>query len=81
MAVAEKTARTNDLDALWRSIPRRLAEGNGWALSDILAAGVAGYTRDHDTPEGLLIRHNPVGTRDLVRINIKGPDTVVRSLG
>jgi hypothetical protein len=81
MALAEKIARTNDLDALWRSIPRRLTEGTGWALKDILAAGVAGYTRDEDTPEGLLIRHNPDGTRDLVRLNIDGPDTVVRPLG
>jgi hypothetical protein len=49
-------------------------------LREVLAAGVAGYTREDDTPEGLLIRHNPDGTRELVRINLEGPDTVIGAL-
>lgn len=75
-----RTPRISELDQLWQSIPRQLAEENGSALSDVLAAGVPGYTREDDTPAGLLIRHNPDGTRQLVRLNIDGPDTVIRDL-
>jgi hypothetical protein len=76
-----KAADTSELDALWHSIPRRLDdESEGWALREVLTAGVAGYTRDDDTPPGLLIRHNPDGSRHLVRLNLDGPDTVVDNL-
>jgi hypothetical protein len=78
---AMTTAKSNALDVLWRSIPKRLEEEeDGWALDQVLKAGVAGYTRDDDTPPGLLIRHNPDGSRQLVRINLDGPDTVMRYL-
>jgi hypothetical protein len=70
----------NELDGLWRSIPALLEQGEGWALREVLDAGVAGYTREDDTAEGLLIRHNPDGTRQLVRINLDGPDTIIRAL-
>ncbi len=76
-----RAPRISDLDRLWHSITQRLAEENGNALRDVLAAGVPGYTREDDTPAGLLIRHNPDGTRQLVRLAIDGPDTVVRDLG
>ena len=72
--------QVNELDGLWRSIPTLLEQGEGWALREVLDAGVAGYTREDDTPEGLLIRHNPDGTRQLVRINLDGPDTIIRAL-
>jgi hypothetical protein len=75
-----KPAETNELDELWESLPARLDEGDGWALREVLEAGIAGYTCDDDTPEGLLIRHNPSGTRQLVRLNLDGPDTVIRDL-
>jgi hypothetical protein len=76
-----KAPNTDELDTLWRSIPKRLEEEeDGWALREVLEAGVSGYTREDDTPAGLLIRHNPDGTRQLVRLNIEGPDTVIRYL-
>ena len=71
----------NDLDALWNAIPTLLEQqAADWALREVLNAGTAGYTRDSDTPEGLMIRHDPNGTRHLVRINLDGPDTVIRRL-
>ena len=71
----------NDLDALWNAIPTLLEQQEeNWALREVLDAGVAGYTRDFDTPEGLMIRHDPDGSRHLVRINLDGPDTVIRRL-
>ena len=72
--------QSSELDQLWHAIPAMLDEDEGWALREVLDAGVAGYTRDDDTPDGLLIRHNPDGTRHLVRINLDSPDTVIRSL-
>jgi hypothetical protein len=77
MAVAEDT---NELDRLWRAIPELLEQDDGWALRAVLESGVAGYTQEEDTPEGLLIRHNPDGTRQLVRINLDGPDTIIGAL-
>jgi hypothetical protein len=74
MAVSEKL---NELDRLWKNIPKLLDQDEGWALREVLAAGVAGYTREDDTPDGLLIRHDPDGTRHLVRINLDGPDTII----
>jgi hypothetical protein len=74
IAVSEQP---NELERLWQSIPKLLDQHEGWALRDVLAAGVAGYTREDDTPDGLLIRHDPDGTRHLVRINLDGPDTVI----
>jgi hypothetical protein len=50
------------------------------ADGDVGVAFRAGYTREDDTPEGLLIRHNPDGTRHLVRINLDSPDTIIRPL-
>ncbi len=71
----------NDLDALWNAIPSLLEQQTAdWALREVLDAGTAGYTRDSDTPEGLMIRHDPNGARHLVRINLDGPDTVIRRL-
>ena len=71
----------NDLDALWNAIPTLLEQqAADWALREVLDAGTAGYTCDEDTPEGLMIRHDPNGTRYLVRINLDGPDTVIRRL-
>ena len=70
---------TDQLDLLWQSIPKLLEQDEGWALRAVLASGVAGYTREEDTPEGLMVRHNPDGTRQLVRINIDGPDTIIRT--
>ncbi|HWK43104.1 MAG TPA: hypothetical protein VNT30_00180 [Stellaceae bacterium] len=72
--------QADELDKLWHSVPKLLEQDEGWALREVLEAGVAGYTRDVDTPEGLLIRHNPDGTRQLVRIHLDGPDTVIRAL-
>ena len=69
-----------ELDRLWQSIPKLLDQDEGWALREVLAAGVAGYTREDDTPDGLLIRHDPDGTQHLVRINLDGPDTIIRVL-
>jgi hypothetical protein len=71
---------TNELDRLWHAIPKLLERDGGWALRAVLESGVAGYTQEDDTPDGLLIRHNPDGTRQLVRINIDGPDTIIRAL-
>lgn len=53
----------NELDRLCQNIPKFLEQDGGWALREVLAAGVAGYTREYDTPGGLLIRHNPDGSR------------------
>ena len=71
---------SSDLEKLWHAIPAMLDQDEGWALREVLNAGVAGYTREDDTPEGLLIRHNPDGTRHLVRINLDSPDTIIRPL-
>ena len=68
------------LDRLWRAIPTLPEQDDGWALREVLAAGVAGYTREADTPKGLVIRHDPDGSRQLVRINPDGPDTLIRPL-
>jgi hypothetical protein len=70
----------NELDRLWLAIPKLLEQDEGWALREVLASGIAGYTREDSTPKGLLIRHNPDGTRQLVRINLEGPDTVIHAL-
>jgi hypothetical protein len=70
----------DDLDELWQSIPGLLEQDANRALREVLNSGVAAYTREETTPEGLLIRHNPDGTRQLVRISVDGPDTVIRSL-
>jgi hypothetical protein len=73
--------KSDDLDLLWHALPAMLeAEDEDWALRDVLNAGIAGYTSEDDTPEGLMIRHNPDGTRHLVRINLDGPDTTIRPL-
>jgi hypothetical protein len=72
--------QVDDLERLWQDLPRLLEQDEGWALREVLEAGVAGYTADDDTPEGLLIRHNPDGTKQLVQINLDAPDTVIRSL-
>jgi hypothetical protein len=70
-----------DLDALWESLPSLLEQSeDDWALKAVLADGVAGYTREHSMPRGVMIRHNPDGTRELVRINWNAPDTVLRTL-
>jgi hypothetical protein len=77
------TAASGDpdgLDRLWRDIPKLLERDADWALRAVLKSGVAGYTREDTTPQGLLIRHNPDGTRQLVRINLAGPDTIIRPL-
>ncbi|HEX4368245.1 MAG TPA: hypothetical protein VH023_15515 [Rhodopila sp.] len=71
---------TDELQQLWSAIPKLLERDEGWALRAVLESGVAGYTREEDTPEGLMIRHNPDGTRQLVRINLDGPDTIIRAL-
>jgi hypothetical protein len=71
---------SSDLDELWHSLPKLLELDEGWALREVLDCGVPAYTREDDTPEGLLIRHNPDGTRQLVRINLDGPDTVIGAL-
>jgi hypothetical protein len=76
----ETLAGSNDLDRLWQALPQLLEQDEGWALREVLEAGVAGYTCQDDTPAGLLIRHNPDGTRDLVQINLDRPDTIIRSL-
>ncbi len=73
-------AHNSELDQLWNTLPAMLDQDEGWALREVLNAGVAGYTREDDTPEGLLIRHNPDGTRHLVRINLDSPDTIIRPL-
>jgi hypothetical protein len=70
----------DDLDRLWHSVPAMFDQDEGWALLEVLNAGVAGYTREDDTPKGLLIRHNPDGTRHLVRINLDSPETIIRLL-
>jgi hypothetical protein len=72
--------QVDDLERLWQDLPRLLEQDEGWALREVLEAGVAGYTADDDTPEGLLIRHNPDGTKQLVQINLDAPDTVIRDL-
>ncbi len=72
--------QSSELDQLWHAIPAMLDQDEGWALREVLNAGVAGYTREDDTPEGLLIRHNPDGTRHLVQINLDSPDTIIRPL-
>ena len=78
--MAAGTDVASELDGLWRAIPALLEQEDGWALREVLACGVAGYTREADTPKGLLIRHNPDGSRQLVRIDPNGPDTVIRPL-
>jgi hypothetical protein len=42
MAVSEKL---NELDRLWKNIPKLLDQDEGWALREVLAAGVADGTR------------------------------------
>ncbi|MEA2736775.1 MAG: hypothetical protein QOH05_82 [Acetobacteraceae bacterium] len=71
---------TNELDRLWQAIPTLLEQDEDWALREELASGVAGDTREDGTPEGLLVRHDPDGTRQLVRINLDGPDTIIPAL-
>ena len=68
----------DELDRLWRAMPAMLEQDEGWALREVLEAGVAGYTREDGTPEGLHIRHSPDGTWHLVRINLDGADTIIR---
>ena len=70
----------DSLDHLWRTLPGLLAAADDWALRDVLNAGVAAYTSAADTPAGLLIRHDPDGAQHLVRVNLDGPDTVIRRL-
>jgi hypothetical protein len=70
----------NELDELRQSFPALLEREAGWAPHEVLDAGVAGYTCDHNMPEGHMIRHNPDGTRQLVQINLDGPDTVIHAL-
>jgi hypothetical protein len=79
-SVTAASGDPDELDRLWRDIPKLLERDADWALRAVLRSGVAGYTREDDTPRGLLIRHNPDGTRHLVRVNLEGPDTVIRPL-
>jgi len=76
----DSVKQIDELDGLWQAIPTILDQDEGWALREVLDAGVAGYTREDDTPEGLLIRHNPDGSRHLVRMNLDSADTIIRTL-
>jgi hypothetical protein len=76
-----RAADATELDRLWDAIPKLLDEDEeDWALRQVLKSGIAGYTREEDTPEGLLIRHNPDGTHQLVKVSFDGPDTVISIL-
>jgi len=52
----DRREHADELDRLWEAIPAMLEEDEGWALREVLDAGIAGYTREDDTPEGLMIR-------------------------
>lgn len=76
-----ETTADRDLDTLWESLPALIEQAEeDWALKAVLASGIAGYTREHSMPRGVMIRHEPDGTRHLVRINWNAPDTVLRTL-
>lgn len=68
------------LDRFWNDLPRLIEQDEGSAVQELLAKGICAYYGEDDIPEGLLIRENPDGTRQLVRINFDGEDTVIRDL-
>jgi len=68
------------LDRFWNDLPRLIEQDNGQAVKDLLAKGIAVYYSDDETPAGLLIREQPDGNRQLVRVNFDGDDTVIRDL-
>jgi hypothetical protein len=70
----------DDLDRFWNELPRLLEQDQGSAVKSLLKKGISAYYGEDDTPEGLLIRESPDGTRQLVRINFDGEDTVIREL-
>jgi hypothetical protein len=76
----EEVVQTDELEGLWQAIPTLLDQDDGLALREVLNAGGTGYTREDDTLEGWMIRHNPDGTRQLVRINLDSADTPIRIL-
>jgi len=70
----------DDLDRFWHDLPRLIEQDDGRAVKDLLAKGISAYYSDDETPDGLLIREQPDGTRQLVRVNFDGDDTVIRDL-
>jgi hypothetical protein len=70
----------DDLDRFWNDLPRLIEQDDGRAVKDLLAKGIAAYYSDDETPAGLLIREQPDGTRQLVRVNFDSDDTVIRDL-
>ena len=70
---------TDRNDDLWNDIDRGLRDGSDTSARDMLAAGVAIYYREADTPEGCLIKHHPDGRRELVRHEM-GIDHVLETL-
>jgi len=72
--------QVDDLDRFWTDLPGLLEQDQGNAVKSLLEKGISAYYSEDDTPEGLLIRENPDGTRQLVRINFDSEDTVIREL-
>ncbi|PKU26080.1 hypothetical protein [Telmatospirillum siberiense] len=70
----------DDLDRLWNDLPRLIEQDDGYAVKELLAKGIPAYYSEDDTPEGLLIRENPDGTRQLVRVSFDGDDIVIQNL-
>ncbi len=68
------------LDRFWNDLPRLIEQDEGGAVKELLAKGIPAYYSEDDTPDGLLIRENPDGTRQLVRVNFDGDDTIIRDL-
>jgi len=73
-------SQDNDLDRFWNDLPRLIEQDDGRAVKELLAKGIAAYYSDDETPDGQLIREQPDGTRQLVRVNFDGDDTVIRDL-
>ena len=68
------------LDRFWNDLPRLIEQDDARAVRGLLSRGISVYYSEEDTPDGLLVRENPDGTRQLVRISFDGGDTVVRDL-
>ncbi|MDR5791673.1 hypothetical protein P9281_34570 [Caballeronia sp. LP003] len=60
----------NPTDADWDEFERQLANDDGAAAKEHLAAGFPIYYREDDTPEGACLKEYPDGRREFVTFDV-----------
>jgi hypothetical protein len=67
----------NPTDADWDEFERKLANDDGAAAKEHLAAGFPIYYREDDTPEGACLKEYPEGHRELVTFSLEQGEVFV----